>query len=60
MDVGFVILLLVFATFASLVGAHHFLELGLGRKAANGALLLGVGCVLLLLTASLLVGALGT
>jgi hypothetical protein len=60
MDVGFVILLLVFATFASLVGAHHFLELGLNKKAANGFLLLALGGALLLLTASLLVSSLGS
>lgn len=53
MDNAFVLLLLTFATFACLVGAHHFLEVGLNKKVANGALLLATGTVLLLVLLSL-------
>ncbi|MCO7237793.1 hypothetical protein [Aeromicrobium sp. CnD17-E] len=50
MDIGILILLGVLATFAAGLGAYRTLDAALGRRAANGLLLLVLAVVLALTT----------
>lgn len=59
MDIGLVIVLAAVGAFFLLVIAYQLLQRSLGRTTATGALFLGIGCVLLLLTSALLVRELG-
>lgn len=56
-DIGVLILLGVLATFAAELGAYRTLDAALGRRAANGLLLLALAVVLALTTIALIFAA---